>query len=421
MPGEPAVTGATTVVPDALRIQLEGRLEVLERANVRYAALLRQLSLPAWRRRVRRSPEWLRAAREQEAAVTEALECLERRAARAESSGDPRVRALCHSLQTQRARLEARTRKRLQVLTSRTGESLPALLASLEDVLLAPAASPLAKNEEVLLEGHQTFPHFLMVLLEMALYPLMALIIALLWGEMGQVIGRRMMFAWMLVPLVTHVALPALLPLGRFRLTEERLVWNAWWREPVEVKLASIPPEGISYIPDEHAVYVNGERWLSMSKLDCAWQLAALLYHLRQRGALPRDAEPQVHPVVISTARRVQRGENGDSSSPGVLVLRPGYAAFLPGDMRLGALLTRLRQLPSEEFDEFVVSATVERRGQTWKPGELRGEPMPLIGEWTYRLIEAGPAQQVEFLMQAAQRPLCERIFAIWDMKANEQ
>lgn len=267
----------------AFRIQLEGRLEVIERAQVLQATLMRTLRGVGWRLRLRRRPGSLVALRGLEPGLAEALERVERRARQELWPEAHPARELVRAFHAERARLEALLRARLERLTLRTGTTFPELLGRLEELVLAPAAPLPGASEDVLLHGKRDLAR--MVYRRLPLY-LPPLLVVVGWGSTllsGQVLG----VLYLLFCLGVLIALPLsmdLLSPGQFWVTPERLVWKGLFSEAVEVRLASIPPGGVSS-PRRDTVLVEGDRKLTLTELPQARELAALLEQWRQRAS----------------------------------------------------------------------------------------------------------------------------------------
>jgi hypothetical protein len=273
---------------DAFRIQLEGRLEVIERTRALQATLTRRLRGPGWQRRLRRRPGVLEALRAQEPVLAEALARVERRARQELWPEAHPARGLVRAFQAQRAGLEALLRARLERLTLRTGATLPELLGRLEELVLAPPAPLPDEAEEVLLHGRQD-------LLRMA-YQRIPIYLPLLivvggWGSTRlspEAVAVLYLLFCLGILLGVPVAMDFVKP-GEFWLTPERLVWRAMFGQPVEVRLASIPPGGISS-PRRNRLHVEGDRKLTLEELPQARELAALLERHLPEAAAPLRA-----------------------------------------------------------------------------------------------------------------------------------
>jgi hypothetical protein len=335
---------APLLPPDsALRVQLEGRWERIERAQERYAALTRQLGSRHWRSVLRGEPGLLAAVREQEPGLDEVLEYVERRAQLERWPQEHPGPAMLRTLRSQRARLAALGRKRLEQWGLRSGASFAEVLGGLESRVHAPVPQPPGESEPVLAAGR----------------------------------------SW-LTP-------------RRFWLTPERLVWLPWRGEPEQVLLNNLQPERISLLPGGVGVRLEGDRRVSLAGLPRARSLAVLLklYSRKRRGAGA--------PVRELITRRGYLDALGTGREEdrlwGLCLLRPGYLAFLPErqptlrdrlfhlvgaasrpvpeEFRwLDVLVKQLRQLPEEEFDSHLEAFVRARGGSIWPTHELNRSPV---------------------------------------------
>jgi hypothetical protein len=289
---------AMGMTPGDFRIQLEGRLEVIERAQTLQATLLRRLTGPGWQRRLRGQPGVVAALREQEPALAEALERVERRARQELWPEAHPVRGVVRAFHARRARLAALLRARLERLTLRPGDSLPELLGRLEELLLAPAAPLPDRSEEVLLQGRQDLMRMAYVRIPIYL-PL--LIVLGGWGASmlpQQLVGLLYLLFCLGILMGVPLAMDFLKP-GQFWLTPERLVWKAMLGQAVEVRLSSIPPGGVTS-PRRRTVLVAGDRMLTLTELPRARELAALLEQYRQRASLDDSRQQTVARVDVA-------------------------------------------------------------------------------------------------------------------------
>lgn len=280
---------------DTFRIQLEGRLEVIERAQALQATLLRRLTGPGWRFWLRRRPDVLAALWAQEAALTEALERVERRARQEQWPEDHPARWRVRGFLAQRARLEARLRGRLQRLTLRMGASVPELLGRLEALVLAPAAQVPGEGELLLLHGLQDSDRLVYRRVLLALPLLIVAGGALTLVLSAKVIGVLYLL-FCLGVLVGPLVLTSALRPGEFWLTRERLVWRTMGGQAVEVPLASIPPGCVVRLT-ANALRVEGDRIFTLTHLPRARELAELLEQACQRAAADSRASEQESPA----------------------------------------------------------------------------------------------------------------------------
>jgi hypothetical protein len=219
---------------------------------------------------------------------------------------------------------------------------------------------------------------------------------------------------------------------GRFWLTAKRLVWQPRFGEPVQVALASIGPQGISGVHAWGEVRVEGERTLTVRHAGQAGLLASLLeLHRQQPFAGAVDGTPRVHDVSVLPALRAPvSARSGQRAEPGVAVLRPGYAAFLPSeryadvfrgltgpgarapeaDVTVELMVEHLRLLSESEFDVRMRQAVLASGGELWHAEEVRSALASDSGR--VRLGARGVG--MELLADAAQVEATHRIVRRW-------
>jgi hypothetical protein len=320
-------TGAPS--PEDTRRQLEGRLEVVEAACARYAAVERLLSSWHWQTRLRQQPEALRELLQHEPLLEEALARIRRRA---ELEGWPEhlpVLATVRDLRASRARLEALAHKRLGTLRPTQGPPSPREdLARLEALALQPLPEDLKPGEVCLLQGGAEIPLGaslgLITLSLLSLYALFAM--SILVGSMS--IG-------FLSALFVHFQRSS----GKYWLTRERLLWKPFFGDPVQVPLRSLPTEGVRPLPRERSVLLLGERTVRLSYVEDARRLALLLELHRQPLFLEATDAGYLEDVVCYAATLYEQGARVQR---GFVILRPGYVAFVPksaGRQMLATLL----------------------------------------------------------------------------------
>jgi hypothetical protein len=252
--------------------------------------------------------------------------------------------------------------------------------------------SALAVDEPVLLEGSQGWHHFLS-------WP-GAWVFALLALTHRYTLGRPTPL------LVAGGALFLFFSLrytGRFQLTSKRLIWRPRFGEPVQVPLDSSPAEGLSALPAWGEVRVKGERTVTVRHVGQAGRLAGLIELHRRRPFLGTvDGTTRVGEVSVLPARRVQADAgSGRREEPGVAVLRPGYAAFLPAhrhaevfhglvganvpkpdaDVTVELLVEQMRQLSEAEFDVRMREVVLASGGELWHADEMRSSPASVSGQ----------------------------------------
>ncbi|HYO59920.1 hypothetical protein [Archangium sp.] len=383
----------------------------MARALACYIGLLRVMRSPRWKRLLRANPGWLREAQELETPLREVL-----------TQGDGCSHGL---LLLQRKRLEVLARKRLSHFTRRGGASLAEVLGRLETLLSEPQPQPPGHEEPVLLEGHQGWRHLLS-------WPGTWIFVLLaVTNRYGlERFGRPvpLLVAGGALALYFHLRCT-----GRFWLTSKRLMWQPRFGEPVQVSLASISSGGISALPAWGEVRVEGDRTLTVRHVGHAGLLASLLDLYRQSpfaGAV--DGTPRVREVSVLPAWRApEDARPGQRAEPGVAVLRPGYAAFLPAegcaevfrglagpgaqkpevDVTVELLVEHLRLLSEAEFDVRVRQAVLDSRGELWHADEVRSGPALGSGR-VYRLGARGIG--VELRLDAAQAEATHRIMRRW-------
>lgn len=374
-----------------------------------YPGLLRMLRSPRWKRLLRANVEPLREARLLEAPLRELL---------AHGEG--------HSpgLLRQRKRLEVLARKRLAHFTRRGGESLAEVLGRLESLLSEPHPQPPGGGEPVLLEGRQGLRH-LLSWPGTWVFALLALTNRYGLERFGR--PAPMLLAGGALGLYYYLRCT-----GRFWLTSKRLMWQPRFGEPVQVSLASIGSGGISALPAWGEVRVEGERSLTVRHAGHAGLLASLLdLHRQSPFAGAVDGTPRVHEVsVLPALRSPETSRSGKRAEPGVAVLRPGYAAFLPAerhaeifrvltgpgtrepeaDVTVELLVEHMWLLSEPEFDVRMRQAVLASGGELWHADEVRSGPA--AGRGRVRLGARGVG--MELLQDGAQAEATDRIVRRW-------
>jgi hypothetical protein len=289
-------------------------------------------------------------------------------------------------LLARRERLERVARGRLARLTRWEGTSLAAGRGRLETLLSEPLPQPPGEDEPVLFEGTQGWRHFLA-------WP-GSWVFALLVLTHQHLLGRRASPLPVLVAGGVLLAVFHLRYTGRFWLTAKRLVWKPRLGEPVQVSLASIAPGSITALAAWGEVRVEGERTVTVRHAGAAGRLASLLeLHCRSPFLGVVDGTPRVREVSVVSAWRVPEGAPpGSRAEPGVAVLRPGYAAFLPAhrstevfrgltgpgetmpevDVTVELLVEHLRLLSEADFDAYLRQAVFANGGELWFADEVR-------------------------------------------------
>ncbi|NTX65755.1 hypothetical protein HUA74_34355 [Myxococcus sp. CA051A] len=376
-----------------VRVQLEGRAEVLEAALRRAATLEAVLRGRGWKRRWRAHPtlvsEWLA----EEATVEEALERTSRRA-RVEGWSDtlPVMEGL-RELEARRERLKTLVRARLSRLVHVSGPPvLKVELARLDGLVGKRATMTLEPGEVLLFQADRLSPvssgQTLPLLVSMALlyWGLYVLLLALLRGN-GSRAGVALV-AFIVAPLFVAWARA-----GRVWMTSRRLLWMPTFGETVSVPLATIAPGGVHLGPT-HDLKVEGEPRLQVAHLADAKALATLLELHSQPPLLGRVrsgvrlADVVVFPASLREAAAAPRS--------GWAVLRPGGVSFIPeGAGRqvlstvtgrestlaadVGRVLEQLRWLSGTEFDDWLTRLVTATGGVSWSAWDsLKREEAPL-------------------------------------------
>lgn len=376
-----------------------------------YARLSRMMHSLRWRRQLRANMDRLREARELEAPVRELL------------SREP-GRSL-KGLRARRERLEGLARRRLWRLMRREGLSYIEVLGHLERLLCEPVPPPPGLDEPVLLEGTQSGRHLLSWpgTWVFALFVLANRYGPERFGHPGPLLGLG----------AALVAVFHFRYTGRFWLTSKRLVWQPRFGTPVQVSLASISPGGIQALPAWGEVRVDGDRSITIRHVECSGRLAALLDLHRCAPFLGAvDGRPRVNEVSVVPAWRLSEGgRKGERMEPGVAVLRPGYAAFLPAhrvaevfrgwvgphvptpevDVTLELLVDHLRLLPEADFDAHLRQAVFSHGGELWLANEVRSHSAPGTGR-VFRL--GGRGRDMELKLDLAQAEAVHRIARQW-------
>ncbi|KFA87116.1 hypothetical protein [Archangium violaceum] len=383
--------------------------EVVAQGDACYTGLLRVMRSPRWKRLMRAQPDWLRGALRLETPVRELL---------ARDGGG------CPRLLRQRERLEVLARKRLSHFTRRGGASLGEVLGRLETLLSEPRPQPPGGDEPVLLEGRQGLRN-LLSWPGTWVFALLAITNRYGLERFGR--PAPMLFAGGALVLYYYLRCT-----GHFWLTAKRLMWQPRFGEPVQVSLASIGSKGISALPAWGQVRVEGDRAFTVRHAGQASLLASLLdLHRQSPFAGEVDGTPRVHEVSVLPAWRApERARAGEKSEPGVAVLRPGYAAFLPAeryadvfrvltgpgtrkpeaDVTVELLVEHMRLLSEPEFDVRMRQVVLASGGELWHADEVRSGPA--VDNGRVRLGARGMG--MELLADAAQAEATDRIVRRW-------
>lgn len=418
----PSLAAAPTA--EDVRRQLEGRLETVEAARERYAALESLLLGKKWKRHLHEQAEVLQSVRGQEPALGEALERVLRRAETERWPEALPVLATVRQVRALRERVEWLVQKRLGELAPGTGSwSLTEALTRLEGLVPPPVSMELAPGEVLLREGTAASKDWRW------LRAVLGLFVVVLVGAVTRSRLAAGLLGATVVPL-THYLLDRSVR-GRYRLTSERLVWQPAREEPVQLPLRSIARDGIDFTVNS-SLRVVGERELLLRHGDHGLSSLALELELHRHPPLLGGMGPaRLEDVVCYPARL----EMGTFDMPGHAVLRPGYVAFFPSDRgtevlsaiigrrsslsvpyAVPVLLEQLRYLASEAaFDACVARAVTAARGELWRTGEvLRYEPhTPVRKRLHFQTIDR-PQKSLIGKVAREQQERAERILADW-------
>ncbi|HEX8820885.1 MAG TPA: hypothetical protein VF794_13240 [Archangium sp.] len=221
---------------------------------------------------------------------------------------------------------------------------------------------------------------------------------------------------------------------GRFQLTSKRLMWQPRFGEPVQVPLESITSEGFSALPAWGEVRIKGSHSVTVRHVRHAGRLAGLIeLHRRRPFQGEVDGTTRVGEVSVLPARRVQEAASSSRrEEPGVAVLRPGYAAFLPAhrhaevfhglvganaprpdaDVTVEVLVDQMRLLSEAEFDVRMREVVLASGGELWHADEVRSGPASVAGQG----IRLGGARGagMEIRPDLAQFEATDRIVRRW-------
>ncbi|WP_338863683.1 hypothetical protein [Myxococcus stipitatus] len=406
-----------------VRVQLEGRAEVLESARARVAALESALRGRSWKRKLcARSSlvaEWLQHAE----AVAEAQE---RTARRAEVEGWPDDLPLlktARELEIRKRKLTTLVRERLAPMVSVSGPAvLNEELRRLEELVRRPAPRSPEPGEVLLYQTEK--------MLKATPRQLAAWVVSLLGAFGGMVallfalLGHGPWTTGVPTTLLVMSLLVLLFRSGRVWLTSERLLWAPTFGEALSVPLESVPFGGV-WLESALTLRVEGTPRVKVPFLSDSRYVATLvalhsqppLRGLARSGVKLADAV--VYPAEL---------QEGVERRPGWAVLRPGGVSFVPegtGRQVLSTVLGRETSLPAEpgwvldqlrwmsatEFDAWVARLVSVSGGTSWSAwdGVRRGEE-PLWKQ--LRLMKGNQVLvgQVEWSAQAAS----ERVFSFW-------
>jgi hypothetical protein len=404
-----------------LRRQLEGRLEIIEAARKRYAALEKQLGGIAWKRRLRTQADFLQEVIDQEAPLDEALTRARRRG---EVEGWPESLPALEPLRDvlrRRHHVGTLVRKRLtELAVPPNAPDLRKDLTTLRSVLQeSPILMPAPEETRILeVRRNTSIPPPLLVLI-LLVVPLLQVAISFM-GPAAVLLILGLFFT--LIALVVARA-------GDFWLTSDRLVWKPVIGKPVSVSLRSIRPGGIQVERLARGVRVQGDRIVHVRYAEPVEKLAALLEMHRQPPFFGASRGGLRLPQVSLYEATLHEGPGG-SVRQGVAVLRPQGVSFIPrgtGHQALKALtgevppqelklevswvLEELRWLTEAEFDANLARVVEATGGMHWSAWESRRKPGAPV--WKEIYITRGP-QSLTGKVDWSQQAATERIFDSW-------
>ncbi|HYO55693.1 hypothetical protein [Archangium sp.] len=217
--------------------------------------------------------------------------------------------------------------------------------------------------------------------------------------------------------------------IGRFWLTSERLVWEPFVGEPVQISLRSIPEDGIR--SSFFSIRVVGERTLHLLHSKQERDLAAVLELRRQPPLLGSTTTERLADVVCYEATLQGKA----SYDKGYVVLRPGFVAFLPKykgaealrvitgarpsprvkPIEIPPLIEHLRSLPSEAaFDECVERVVAAAGGMRWSAWEVRHDARAPVWKEIRLHTDGSRPLVLSGKVDWSQQAPAERILADW-------
>jgi hypothetical protein len=404
-----------------LRLQLEGRLEIIEAARKRYATLEKQLRGLAWKRRLRAQTDLLREVIDQEDPLDEALTRARRRG---EVEGWPESLPALEPLREvvrRREHVGMLVRKRLtELAVPPDAPELRRDLTMLRSVLQEPPILMPAPEETRILEMRRntSIPPPLLVLI-LLVVPLLRVALVFM-GPTSALLALGLFSASIALTFARA---------GEFWLTSDRLVWKPVFGRPVSVSLRSIRSGGIQVERLSRGVRVQGDRIVHVRYAEPVEKLAALLEMHRQPPFFGASRGGLRLPQVSLYEATLHEGPAG-TTRQGVAVLRPQGVSFIPsgtGHKALKALtgelppqelklevswiLEELRWLTDAEFDANLARVVEATGGLQWSAWESRRKPGTPV--WKEIRIARGP-QFLVGKVDWSQQVAAERIFESW-------
>ncbi|WP_342376302.1 hypothetical protein NVS55_34195 [Myxococcus stipitatus] len=393
---QPESQGTRTSEAD-LRIQLEGRVEVLEAARALLAALESALSGRRWKRKLRAKPtlvaEWLQQ-------TERAAEAVARTTQRAEAEGwsdsSPLMMTVREVL-ARRQQLKLLVRERLGAMVSLSGPvELDEELRRLDALVRKPVPRSPESGEVVLYQTDK-------MLKASTPRALAAWVVALLggfgavFGVLLALLGHGPWTAGVPVALLVALVLGLLARSGRVWLTSERLLWVPTFGESVSVPLASIPAGGVA-VESALTLRVEGERRVRVPFLSDANRLATLieLHTQPPLQGLARSGKKLEDAVILRA--RMESGREprsgwavlwlkgvtffDEETGRRILSMIVGRETSLPAELEW--VLDQLRWLPDAEFEVWVRTLSrasssvhmegghISEHGVTWQGAHVR-------------------------------------------------
>lgn len=367
-----------SALSNQIRIRLEGRLEVLEGAVDRYKAFARLLGSGWQRQAIEQRPAVDRFLAE-EPALDAALEHAHRLSQRDAWPEDAEARQVSAKLDALRLQLAK------QLGTGAWADAVVKLREVSQSVRLP------GSDELVLLEGTAARS-----------MPLWALTLAptlLALSMYGGLAAAAVMVAMVCFGL-------AVLPLGRYVLLVDRLVWLPYVGVPRQVTLDSVKPAGVALARRNIGISIDADKPLQLPVITSPVQLAALLLLYRD-GPLKGVDRPPAGTVVILPGWISRSGPD----LHGVALLHLGGVCFLPRGTAPQLLqqivpsarelpvsemflLEQLTRLPPESLDPVLGAATQVPGGFYARSADVTADPGARSGQ-KLRLRSAGTLLEI--------------------------
>jgi hypothetical protein len=343
-----------------VRIRLEGRLELLELALPRYAHLT-GLMRGSWRRNVIEHRALIEDVIKEEAPVGQALEHVTKLAEREGLPADSEPRVLLAALYRQRAELFGKLGGRLMEANGTPPGSLREALDRLYE--LTESVRLPEPHELVILQGTaaRAFP-----LWALTLIPTLAVLAT--YGGLAA--------AGVLVSMICFGL--AVLPLGKYTLLADRLVWVPYRGDPVAMKLDGPELSEISLVRQSTGLVLEGRNRVKLPVITSPLRLVALLW-LYRAGPLKGVNRPPSGTALILPCEALVRGAEGE-------------------------LIKKFQGTALVHAEGLCVIA----RG--WAPGILarlcpRAPPIAISEEWLFEQLTRLPADGLSAALRVADAP----------------